>query len=279
MAGMDWFRWHHGSVTDPKFQLVARKAGASVAEVIAVWATLLEEASQADIRGCHGVLDFEAIDCALGLADGKTAAIHRLMAERNLVDAESNTIAAWDKRQPKREREDNTSTERSRTHRANKAQATAEATTGSHATPCNATDSQETPRGEERREEKKEPKGSKGEKPQAPTLPGVSAELLADYMAVRKAKKAGALTQTAVDGLQREADAAGITLVEAVTFCCEAGWQGFNAGWYADRKARSGAVGAVVATGGRVLNKQEILEASNDAVVQRYLAKENHVSI
>jgi len=279
MAGMDWFRWHHGSVTDPKFQLVARKAGASLPDVLAVWAYLLEAASQSDDRGSFGDIDTEALDCLFNFPDTetRTADICKAMDGRGLIDC--GRIVAWDKRQPKREREDNTSTERSRTHRANKAQETAEATTDNHATPCNATDNQETPRGEERREEKKEPKGSKGEKAQAPTLPGVSAELLADYMAVRKAKKAGALTQTAVDGLQREADAAGITLAEAITACCEFGWQGFNAGWYADRKTRTGAAGAVVATGGRGLNKQEILEASNDAVVQRYLAKENHVPI
>ncbi len=23
-GGIDWFRWHHGSVTDPKFQLIAK---------------------------------------------------------------------------------------------------------------------------------------------------------------------------------------------------------------------------------------------------------------
>jgi hypothetical protein len=38
-----------------------------------------------------------------------------------------------------------------------------------------------------------------------------------------------------IAGLLREATKAGITPAEAVTFCCEAGWQGFNAGWYADR--------------------------------------------
>lgn len=79
---------------------------------------------------------------------------------------------------------------------------------------------------------------TKGEKAQAPVLPGVSAELLADYMKVRKAKKAGELTQTAIDGLQREAEKAGITLAEAVTACCEFGWQGFNAGWYAERQVK-----------------------------------------
>lgn len=73
-------------------------------------------------------------------------------------------------------------------------------------------------------------------------IPGVPADLLTDYLAVRKAKHAGPLTDTALKGLQREADKAQITLVEAITACCEFGWQGFNAGWYLDRtKGRPGA--------------------------------------
>ncbi len=44
-GGIDWFRWHHGSVTDPKFQLIAKKAGGRVGDVIAVWAALLENGS------------------------------------------------------------------------------------------------------------------------------------------------------------------------------------------------------------------------------------------
>ena len=73
----------------------------------------------------------------------------------------------------------------------------------------------------------------------APTvdeLPGVSAELMADYAAVRKAKKAGPFTATALAGLQREAARAGLTLAEAITECCEAGWQGFKAEWYFRRR-------------------------------------------
>lgn len=72
--------------------------------------------------------------------------------------------------------------------------------------------------------------------PATPAIPGVCHELLDDYLMVRKAKKAGPLTKTAIAGLEREADKAGITLSEAITACCEFGWQGFNAGWYADRK-------------------------------------------
>lgn len=64
----------------------------------------------------------------------------------------------------------------------------------------------------------------------------VAPSLFADFMAVRKAKKAGALTATAVAGLEREARKAGLSNTEAVTYCCEANWQSFNANWYATRE-------------------------------------------
>jgi hypothetical protein len=139
---MDWFRWHHGSVTDQKFQLVARKAGASVAEVIAVWASLLESASMAEDRGNPGECDFEALDCALGMDEGKSRAIYEQMAQRGVV-AEDGRITRWEKRQPKREREDDNSTERVRAFRAKQRQET----------PGNATETPETPRGDKSREE------------------------------------------------------------------------------------------------------------------------------
>lgn len=141
MAGMDWFRWHHGSVNDSKFQLVARKAGASVAEVIAVWATLLEAASQEDERGTIGDVDFEAIDCALGMTEGKCAAIHGFMMVRGLI--EGGYVVAWDKRQPKRERDDLTNSDRQRTFKGKKNQVT----------PDNTNLDQKTPRVEESRED------------------------------------------------------------------------------------------------------------------------------
>lgn len=52
---------------------------------------------------------------------------------------------------------------------------------------------------------------------------------------MRKAKRAP-LNDTALDGIRREAAKAGIGLGEAVAACCEFGWQGFNAGWYAERR-------------------------------------------
>lgn len=55
-----------------------------------------------------------------------------------------------------------------------------------------------------------------------------------DFTKLRKQKRA-ALTQTALDGLRREAAKAAIPLEDALAYCCEQGWQGFNAGWYAER--------------------------------------------
>ena len=148
-GGIDWFRWHHGSVTDPKFQLVARKAGASLPDVLAVWAYLLERASSADFRGCFGEIDCEAVDCLFGFEDGVTDAVLCQMVTRQLIA--DQYIVAWEKRQPKREREDDGSAARTRSYRDR--QACSSDATQSHVTPSDATQRQETPRGEERREE------------------------------------------------------------------------------------------------------------------------------
>ena len=32
-GGIDWLRWHHGSTTDPKFALVAKRAGVRTGDV------------------------------------------------------------------------------------------------------------------------------------------------------------------------------------------------------------------------------------------------------
>ena len=105
-----------------------------------------------------------------------------------------------------------------------------------------------------------------GSDARAPSIPGVPDGLLNDWLAVRKAKKAGPLTETAIAGLVREADKAGITAEQAITFCCEAGWQGFNAGWYSERQGKGQGKGAP----GAGLNKQEALEASNREVARRW---------
>ncbi|GAA0437025.1 hypothetical protein ACFOY5_10815 [Massilia aurea] len=147
--GIDWFRWHHGSVNDPKFGLVARKAAARVGDVIAVWALILEQASANTERGLFGAIDCEATDFLLGADDGTTARILEAMQGRALVDGER--VTRWEERQPKRERVDTTAAERKRQQRERDS-----ANTGADAgvTSGHAMSRQVTPREEERREEK-----------------------------------------------------------------------------------------------------------------------------
>ena len=59
---------------------------------------------------------------------------------------------------------------------------------------------------------------------------GVTDMVWQDWLKLRKAKKA-AVTQTALDGIQREADKARVSLQTALETCCERGWTGFKAEW------------------------------------------------
>ena len=81
------------------------------------------------------------------------------------------------------------------------------------------------------------PKGDVARK-RAPARPDdVSESVWQDFQAVRKAKRAP-LTDTALKGIRREAGKAGIPLADAIAYCVERNWVGFNAGWYADRSGK-----------------------------------------
>lgn len=154
-GGIDWFRWHHGSVTDPKFQLVARRAGASLPDVLAVWSYLLEQASASEKRGDFGQIDCEAIDCMFGFpsTETRTADILKAMQQRDLIT--DSQVIAWDRRQPKRE--DDTANERKRRQRerehAERIAASVTGETSRNDTQCHAEVTHCHARGEESREE------------------------------------------------------------------------------------------------------------------------------
>ena len=65
---------------------------------------------------------------------------------------------------------------------------------------------------------------------------GIEQQIWDDFVAVRKSKRA-ALTATALAGIEREAHKAGLTLDAALAVCCENGWAGFKAEWYANSHA------------------------------------------
>lgn len=138
---IEWFRSWHGAPTDPKWRTVARRAGARPGDVAAVAWVLFDRASQADDRGSIDGYDAEVIADALGYEPDEIERIIAAMVDKGVIIG--GRLAAWEKHQPKREREQDDSAARVTAHRARK----------SHVTPCNASDDQETPRVEEIREE------------------------------------------------------------------------------------------------------------------------------
>lgn len=81
------------------------------------------------------------------------------------------------------------------------------------------------------------PKGDVARKRAAARPDEVAEPVWQDFQRLRAQKRAP-LTDTALAGLRREAAKAGIGLGEALAYCCEQGWQGFNAGWYAERTGK-----------------------------------------
>jgi len=71
-------------------------------------------------------------------------------------------------------------------------------------------------------------------KPNINTPSGVSDVVFKDYLEVRKTKKAK-WSDTALKGLIKEAEKAGISLQEAMELCCARGWVGFKAEWVKDQ--------------------------------------------
>lgn len=59
---------------------------------------------------------------------------------------------------------------------------------------------------------------------------GVSVNIWNDFLTLRRSKKLP-ITETALSGIAREAEAANLTLEQTITICCERGWGGFKAEW------------------------------------------------
>jgi hypothetical protein len=242
---MDWFRWWHGTVTDPKFQWVARRCGMPLSSVIAVWACLLECASTATqgnadaTRGNVASFDCNDYDVLLGFEDGTVEKILLAMSDKKLID--DGRVAGWDGRQPKREDSGNpntgalSSTERSRIRRENLKR---DATQGNEV-------QRDATQGNDREEEIREEEKKEEPKTKAPRVPrfdaqshlellGVDKQVASDWLALRKKKKLES-TVTAFDGVLSEAQKAGMSMDQALRTCCTRGWGGFDSTWLSSK--------------------------------------------
>ena len=71
------------------------------------------------------------------------------------------------------------------------------------------------------------------------TPEGVNISLWNDFVILRKAKKLP-ITETAINGLIREGNKAGLSLDTTLQVCCERGWASFKAEWIADKSKAKG---------------------------------------
>lgn len=76
--------------------------------------------------------------------------------------------------------------------------------------------------------------------PEGDLFDGIDPQIISDFKAMRSKQRA-AITKTAIDGIRREAEKAGLTLADALKVCCERNWRGFNADWLSNpQKAATG---------------------------------------
>lgn len=126
-----WLRWWHGAFSDPKLHAVALRAKASRSEVVAIWAGILEHASQQGTRGDVGE-PAEEIAIALALEIEVVERVMKALEDKGLIVAQR--IAAWEERQP--QREDPTATQRSQRFRSKRnSNATPETNDATHKSP------------------------------------------------------------------------------------------------------------------------------------------------
>ena len=95
-----WFRWYDGTSEDGKFRVVARLSRVTVRDVIALWAFMLEDASNLSHRGvCNRNEDFMA--AILDFEEGVVETILGAMEDTGLISvgAGAITICNWGKRQ------------------------------------------------------------------------------------------------------------------------------------------------------------------------------------
>lgn len=87
---------------------------------------------------------------------------------------------------------------------------------------------------------------------------GVNEKHARDWLEVRRGKKAK-MTDTVLDGIQREARRANVSFGEAIRISAESGWQGFKADWLSKPAANGGS---------QFMTKQERIEAANQRVLE-----------
>lgn len=97
----DWFRSWHGAPTDPKWRVIAARAGVPHIVVPSIVWALFDHASQAEDRGSVAGFDFETYALDFGIEENTVRAVYTALEAKQLIV--NGRIAKWERRQPKRE--------------------------------------------------------------------------------------------------------------------------------------------------------------------------------
>lgn len=216
-----WLRLWHDMPNDPKWRTIARVSKQSIPAVLSVYVHLLVIASNATERGRTQNVCSEDLASALDLEPEQVDAIMAAMQGRVL---DGDMVSGWAKRQV--EREDG-SAERAKRWR--------EAQKEAKQTQANANERKRTPDKDKDKDKDtyKEPTPAKAAAfcfKTALLEAGATHELAADWLAVRKTKKASN-TKTALNSFLAEVGKSGHTINQALEVCCSRSWQGFKAEW------------------------------------------------
>lgn len=100
--------------------------------------------------------------------------------------------------------------------------------------PVRKVSSNESDKKQTREEKRREEVNTEDKSPNVSPPEGVSIKVWADFLKLRKTLKAP-ITDTAMDGIRREAEKVGCTLEQALVTCVERSWRGFKAEWVSDK--------------------------------------------
>ena len=203
-----WFRMYAEFASDPKVQMLSECYQRRYMMLLC-------------LRCSNGDVTLQDTEVAFQLRIDVTEWVEtkRVLVDKNLIN-DDNQPTAWDKRQFASD----SSAERVAKHRANKKEQ------------CNVT---VTPP-EKEKEKEKETKEEKDITTRAPRFDavqhlvslGVFEQVARDYCQQRKKKP----TMTAINGIYKQAQKAGISLNKALEICCARGWEGFKAEWITENR-------------------------------------------
>ncbi|MCK4945528.1 MAG: hypothetical protein KAS59_04630 [Alphaproteobacteria bacterium] len=93
---MNWYKMYHGAPLDTKLAVIAKRAGLRRGEMLALWVTLLDYASQSAPRGSVRNIDLEEIAVTLEFDPATIESALKALHDKKRISADGFLIG-WDK--------------------------------------------------------------------------------------------------------------------------------------------------------------------------------------